>query len=350
MPLLRRTLIAAAALAAACSTTVVDEVTPPSSKSNTPNDAVAGIRILGDTLFVPIGARFGVGVTPVNAAGQPSLASLAGPIALRTADPSIARIDVDGTLLGVRAGRTTLHASVPGFADSATVVVSASTPEPTRTGLRIYGASTLRVGTIAWITAMYFDASGRPLSLRGKSGGWTADDPKIVRLDPTPANDSAFTVGVTGLTAGRTTLRATIDGHTDSLPVTIVAETAPTDSSRTPSAPVAQFDLTTLVYGGVSRTPTPSDTTPTVVANAAVVVYVLDPTATPNDTLGTRVRVASGTTDATGSARFPALAGDRYYVVTVTPPASSPYLPAEFAFGPPRNSDYRAGVVLARKP
>lgn len=367
-----RTLLAAAlpfTIAVACDGTSVDDVPAPSANASTPNgtptapattNAVAGIRITPRVVTVGVGAGVLVNVLPVDERGNPTLASLAGPVRLRSANAAIAVASDTGIVTGVAAGATTIYATVGTLLDSATIIVNPSTqPTPLRTGLHLFAPSVVTVGGTVWVSALLFDDQGRLVQTRGKQATWRVDDPTILRLVPTPVpGDTAIGTMITGLAVGSTTVHATVDGVTADASIFVVAAPPPRpDSASTPSVPatpVATFDLSVSVWGMAARTtanPTPTDTMPISVAGAQLVVYRLDPsTRTATDTLGTRVRVAEGTTDAKGDASFRGLKGGTPYVVTIAPPASAPFVARELVFGPPTNSDIRLGVLLARKP
>jgi hypothetical protein len=146
-------------------------------------------------------------------------------------------------------------------------------------------------------------------------------------------------------------------GASQTLAITVAgASTPPSDSSATsptPATPVAQFYLSAVVFGVANRT-AGADTTPARVAGAVITVYRLERAPASGggtlDTLGTRVRVASATTDASGTVTFRGLAGGSSYLVSADPPAGSPYASGSLFFPPPTIAEMRVGFYLARKP
>jgi hypothetical protein len=334
---------------------------PNGGTSPTPG-AVAGIRITPREYALAVGAGARLGVVPVDANGVASLAQLAGRPTYRVADGAIATVTDTGAVFGRAAGTTKLYATLGTMVDSAVVVVTPGTstnPPAQRAGLHVYGPSRLAVGATAAITAILLDDAGKAVSTRDKQPTWKVDDAGTVRINSTSVSDTAIVAFVTGVAVGPTVLRASVAGSSDSLAITVVgASTPPSDSGTTstptPPTPVAQFDLTAIVAGAVNRATAGTDTLPVRVAGAVLTVYRLERAAgTPGstlDTLGTRVRVGSATTDANGQATFRGLAGGSAYVVSAEPPAGSPYASGNIVFPPPTTADMRIGFYLARKP
>ena len=165
---------------------------------------------------------------------------------------------------------------------------------------------------------------------------------------PTSASDTAFVVPLTGVAPGATKLYATLDGVTDSVPVTVVALRDGTPAGP-PPPPVASFTLTALVLAPGTPPAGSRDTAgsaPYAGAKVTVYRYVRGGSASgPRASLGTRVLVTSATSAAAGEAVFRSLPSG-YYTVTATPPAGAPLLEGSITFGPPSQAGLRLGIFL----
>jgi hypothetical protein len=133
-PPARLTAVAALGLAclAACADRVTDpdamptdvpHITTPSRGADSAGAAVAGIRFMSPALTVPLRARAWLPVVPVNAQGYPSLALLATPPAIRSANPAVLAVDDSGAVTGVTLGTTKVYATLGTWVDSAVVTV-----------------------------------------------------------------------------------------------------------------------------------------------------------------------------------------------------------------------------------
>jgi hypothetical protein len=224
-------------------------------------------------------------------------------------------------------------------------------PPPTLgPGFRILLRSvTAFTGRTQHVGAALYDAAGRVVRTPGKQATWRVGDERVARLGaPSSASDTAFVVPVTGVAPGVTKLYATLDGVTDSVPLTVV--TARDTVSTPPPPPAAAFDLTALVFAPGTPPAGSRDTALSVrYAGARVTVYrlVRDAGATgPSaDTLGTRVEVATATSDASGQAVFRNLPSG-FYTVVAAPAAGAALLEGRADFGPPRQAEVRVGIFL----
>jgi hypothetical protein len=324
------------------------------STRGTQGGAVAGIRLAPRQLVLPVGRAAVVGVLPVDANGVPSLAQLSR-VAYSVADARVATVDADsGIVTGRAMGTTKLYARVGAMTDSAVVTVVADTTRPATPpppGIRIYLRSvTAFTGRTSNIGATVYDASGRPTRAPGKQATWRVGDERVARLGtPTTASDTAFVVPLTGVAPGTTKLYATLDGVTDSVPVTVITLRDSASTNPTPPAPVASFNLTALVFAPGTPPAGSRDTAfsaPYAGAKVAVYRYVRDGSASgPRDSLGTRVLVTSATSDAAGQTVFRNLPSG-YYVVIASPVAGGLLGEAVVTFGPPYQSEVRLGIFL----
>lgn len=194
-------------------------------------------------------------------------------------------------------------------------------------------ATTLSIGVgyYGHIEAVGRDADG--VRVANARATWTSADANIV-----VASDTGV---LYGKAIGSTTVTATIDGHTASATINVVAAPAP-PSVPPAQPPVASFDLTATVAGALVGQDTSRSEN---VAGAKV--HLFRTGGVSGDTLATPVDAGTATTDASGVVSFKNLAGG-YYTVDITPPAGSPYVALRTGIGAPRVTDVRAKFVLRR--
>jgi hypothetical protein len=127
---LRLLSLLAACLAAACADrAVAPDDAPAAGPQVGPTargtSAVEGIRVMTPQFQVTLGERRWLPVVPVNAEGYPSLALLATPPAIRSANPRVVAVDDSGAVTGLARGTTTVYATLGAWVDSAVVTVGA---------------------------------------------------------------------------------------------------------------------------------------------------------------------------------------------------------------------------------
>lgn len=102
---------------------------------NSNSGAVAGIRIVPQSMRIIVGSSVGATVIPVDANGVPALGALSGQPTWRVANTAIARVTASGGVVtGVAAGTTKLYATLGTYTDSANVLVATTAdtiPTPT---------------------------------------------------------------------------------------------------------------------------------------------------------------------------------------------------------------------------
>jgi uncharacterized protein YjdB/alpha-tubulin suppressor-like RCC1 family protein len=148
------------------------------------------------------------------------------PVAWTSSDPDVARV-TDGVVAAVAEGAATITAQAEGKSATARVTVKAAPPAVVPVAAIALTATdrSVKVGaTITW-TAQARDAKGNVLPDRPI--GWTSADPKV-----------ATVAGgiITGVAAGKTEVRAEIDGKQKSEKITVEAAPAPPPPPPPPAA------------------------------------------------------------------------------------------------------------------
>lgn len=194
---------------------------------------------------------------------------------------------------------------------------------------------TLAKGWFREVTATALDAQG--VIVAGKQASFRS------------SNEDVATVQDTGVVfakePGTAKVYATIDGHTDSATVTVIAQ-ADTVITSPPPPPtgLASFNLQITVGGIELQGQDTTHSSP--IAGATVKLTRVG--GVRGDTLTTSVDAGSAVTDANGVVSFTALDGGAY-TVDVVPPASSPYAAIRGGFGPPMTSDVKLVFNLWQK-
>jgi hypothetical protein len=189
--------------------------------------------------------------------------------------------------------------------------------------------ATMSVGQSIVISAVALDAKGVRIS--NKRPTWRSGDASIVI-----ASDSGI---MFGKAVGTTKVYATIDAHTDSATVVVMAAVP----VQPPPPGVASFDFKAVVVGMVAGT----DTSKTAPVAGALVKLKRIGTVT-GDTLNPSIEAGSVTTDADGAVSFKALVGGAYQV-NITPPSGSSLEPIQTGFAPPRTDAVQFQFKLFKK-
>lgn len=226
------------------------------------DDPVVSVDITpkADTIWVDSTAHFTAGYT--RASGKRFVAD--GRIRFTSSDPTVASIpeygavygwytDIIGTAKGLKAGKSTITASVGGKSATAEVIVVP--PPPVATVTLTPNPTEIVVNTGEYIGYTLKDASGKPLGVRPIT--WSI------------ANSSIATVNqegwIVGKTIGTTTVTAVSEGKTGTATVKIVAA-APAVGSVTVSPNPASASL----GGSVQLSATVRDATGTILTGRAI--------------------------------------------------------------------------------
>ena len=193
-------------------------------------------------------------------------------------------------------------------------------------------ALTLGLGRFSTPTIAAYDAKG--VVVTGKAATWRSADASIAITSDTGL--------VYARALGTTKVYGSIDGHTDSMTVTVVD--APATNPPPPPAPgVASFDLAITVNGAVLSG---ADTSGFVhVAGATVKLTRVG--GITGDTLSTSIPAGSATTDANGNVSFKSLVGGSY-TVEITPPSGSGYAAITSGIYRPTTSDVHMTFTLSK--
>jgi hypothetical protein len=187
------------------------------------------------------------------------------------------------------------------------------------------------VGSSMLFTAIGLDARGAHIA--AAKATWRSSNPDVL-----VASDSGVFYAKA---VGTAKVYGSIDGHTDSSSVNVVARR---DTTVTPPPPaVSSFNLTATVVGALQG----SDTTRTEIIPGAT-VRLTRVMGAQGDTLKSPIDAGSAVADANGVASFSALDGGGY-TMDITPPAGSPYAGIRTGFGPPHVTDFRVRILLLRK-
>ena len=148
------------------------------------------------------------------------------------------------TATGVDAGYTTIKASVDGKADSTTLTVTERPPPPPvvdRVAVSPRSPS-VKEGQARRFSATAYDADNKKIT--GKNFTWTSSNTSVATVSPS----SGTTATATGVDAGYTTIKASVDGKADSTTLT-VTERPPPPPPVTCPALVGSIANQTLTVG-----------------------------------------------------------------------------------------------------
>ena len=139
---------------------------------------------------------------------------------------SVATVDANGRVTAVGAGSASVSATIDGVSGSAGVSVAAATPVPVASVQVSPANASVAVGGQVAFTAVARDASGNQIT--GRSTSWASSMPGVATIDASGL--------ASGVAAGSTTITASVDGVTNSTPLTVVAPAPPTAGIPQPGA------------------------------------------------------------------------------------------------------------------
>jgi uncharacterized protein YjdB len=166
---------------------------------------VATVTISPDTLRVLTGGQGRMGVSVRDAAGS---AVRGSPVFWSVADTTVATVDQEGLVSGVRPGSVQVSASASGHSDVAQVIVQSAgaasvTVDPP--------AASVLVGSTTQLGATARDASGTVITDRTPL--WSSGNSAVATVSQQGL--------VTGISPGTATIVAALDGRTGSATVTV---------------------------------------------------------------------------------------------------------------------------------
>jgi hypothetical protein len=173
---------------------------------------VALVEVTPGAGVVVVGASMQLAATPLDSNG--SVVPGYG-VQWSSADSTIATVSGTGAVVARAAGTASILASSGGKASLAKINVATKTPAPVGSVSIVLNDSTLNAGQLAHATATTIDINGQVVS--GRSITWSVDDPSVISAVST-SGDKA---NVTGRHQGTTTLRATCEGKSASVPVVV---------------------------------------------------------------------------------------------------------------------------------
>lgn len=253
--------------------------------------AVASVSVT----LAPTSIAIGASAQAQGVAKDASGATLTGRIVVwSTNSATVATVSQAGVVTGVTAGTATITATVEGMTGSATVTV---TPVPVASVTVTPGSVTLTLTGSAPLAATARDAAGNVLA--GRTVVWSSSPASVA---------SVSTDGVvTPVSAGTTTVSATIEGHVGSATVTITA---------VPVATVTVSPGTGTIVAGqtLPLTATPKDAGGNPLSGRAVAWTTSDPTVATVSGVGTVTGFGAGTATITATSEGKSASA----VVTVT--------------------------------
>ncbi len=174
-------------------------VTPP------PPAAVASVSIAPATATLVVGGTQALAASARDAAGN----ALTGrTVTWSSGAPAVATVSASGVVTAVAAGSATITATVEGIAATAAITV---TPVPVASVSVSPATASLVVGGTQALAASARDAAGNVLT--GRTVTWSSGAPAVATVSATGL--------VTAVTAGTTTIRATIEGVVGTATLTV---------------------------------------------------------------------------------------------------------------------------------
>jgi serine/threonine protein kinase len=192
---------------------------------NQPRPApVATLALTPSTASVDVGATTRLEAAARDDRGQ---ALTDRPVAWKSSDERIARVDREGAVTGVAKGSVTITATAEGKSSSATVTVNEVLVTAASVAITAPERE-LTVGKTTRWSALAKDARGKDLADRTVT--WTSSAPQVAKVDGGL---------VTAVGAGTAEIRATVDGRSATQTVTVKAAVAAAPPPQPVPAPAA---------------------------------------------------------------------------------------------------------------
>lgn len=151
-------------------------------------------------------------ITPANAT--------ATTLTFASSDTSVARVDKNGLITGVKAGTATITVTAQSGVTASCVVTVVDAAKPAATGIRLYNGNT----SIPVKDTFYLEWQVLPVSVGNTGVSFTSSDSTVASVDAYGK--------VTALRAGTTQITATTaNGHSASITVTVQSSTTPEATS-----------------------------------------------------------------------------------------------------------------------
>lgn len=258
---------------------------------------IATISIAPNGGALPVGSTMQLVATPRDADGQ----VLTGrSVEWRSSNEAVATVSSSGLLTAITPGTVTISVSAPGGGvNGTTPTASVSVTvliEPVATAVIVPSTTSVQVGQNVDLTVNLFNSRGEPLSVAGRTIGWSTSNTAIATI-----NSSGT---VTGVSVGSVTVTATITTPAQSGSVQAAAQVTVTTQSATQLAITVQPPASANSGQIFSSAPVVQlrDGAGNNVLQAGVLI-----TASVQPGAGATLGGGSATTNASGSATFGAL-------------------------------------------
>lgn len=172
------------------------------------NVPVASVSIAPTSASVQMGATVTLAATSRDAAGN-LLANRAP--SWSTANAAVATVSATGAVQGVGAGSTTITATIEGKSAQAIITVTSPAPAAVALVTVTLNSSVIAVGQATGTVVRAYDAKG--IELTGRTAAYNSGDPETAAV--------SVEGRVKGLSAGSTSISATVDGTSGLASVTV---------------------------------------------------------------------------------------------------------------------------------
>jgi uncharacterized protein YjdB len=199
--------------------------------------AVASVAVTPADPSVTAGQTVQLTATTLDADRKP-LANR--PVTWKSSEERIARVSPEGLVSGVEKGTATITATAEGKSAATRVTVNEATV-PVAGVTLTPAARTLKVGESTTWTAQARDARGRELTDRTIS--WSSSAPQVATVNGSGA--------ISAVAAGSAEIRATVEGKTASLALTVSAPPPPVSVTPPPPGPGPTTVTTATTAGAI---------------------------------------------------------------------------------------------------
>ncbi len=187
---------------------------------------VASVSVAPATASVPVGQTVQFSATPRDSIGNALIARV---VTWASSAPTVATVDINGTVTGVATGTSTITAMSEGKSGAALVEVPAPLSVPVASVTVSPATASVPAGQLVSLTATPKDSVGR--ALIGRLVTWVSSAPVVVTV-----NGSGV---VTGVAAGTATITATSEGRDGAAALTVTASVVVTNPAKVTDLAVA---------------------------------------------------------------------------------------------------------------
>src|SRR6266550_1712173 len=187
---------------------------------------VASVSVAPATASVPVGQTVQFSATPRDSIGNALIARV---VTWASSAPTVATVDINGTVTGVATGTSTITAMSEGKSGAALVEVPAPLSVPVASVTVSPATASVPAGQLVSLAATPKDSVGR--ALIGRLVTWVSSAPVVVTV-----NGSGV---VTGVAAGTATITATSEGRDGAAALTVTASVVVTNPAKVTDLAVA---------------------------------------------------------------------------------------------------------------